>query len=44
MGLKGYDSNNLVDISDHRPVFAQFLFKIDLTDHESDMEEAKVEG
>ena len=42
--LKGYDSNNLVDISDHRPVFAQFLFQIDLTDHESDMEEAKAEG
>lgn len=26
--LKSYDANNLVDISDHRPVFAQFVFTI----------------
>lgn len=27
--LANYDSNNLLKISDHRPVFAQFLLKFD---------------
>jgi len=30
MVLKAYDSNNLVMLSDHRPVFAQFEYKIAL--------------
>ena len=36
--LKSYDSNNLVNFSDHRPVFAQFLLSIDLQDNQSDAE------
>ena len=28
--LKSYDSNNLVCLSDHKPVFAQFLVTFDL--------------
>lgn len=39
--LCAYDSNNLVNLSDHRPVFAQFLFKIDLENGESEAEEVK---
>ncbi len=34
--LKGYDSNNLVSLSDHRPVFAQFLLKIDFEANDSE--------
>ena len=37
--LEGYDSNNLVDLSDHRPVFAQFLLKLDLSSVESEAEQ-----
>lgn len=37
---KSYDSNNLVTLSDHRPVHAQFTYKLELskqlTDHEGD--------
>ena len=36
--LKSYDSNNLIDNSDHRPVFAQFLFDLDLTNQGSESE------
>lgn len=32
MELKSYDSNNLVSLSDHRPVFAQFLIKVGLSE------------
>lgn len=32
MELKAYDSNNLVSLSDHRPVFAQFLIKVSLSE------------
>ena len=39
LSLKAYDSNNLVNLSDHRPVFAQFLLQIDLESHESEAEE-----
>ena len=28
--LKSYDSNNLVTKSDHRPVYAQFVYRLDL--------------
>ena len=37
--LKSYDSNNMLDLSDHRPVFAQFILDIDLTDQGSEMED-----
>jgi len=40
MVLKSYDSNNLVTLSDHRPVFAQFLIRIDLSELESECEDA----
>ncbi len=30
VSLKSYDSNNLVGLSDHKPVFAQFLVTFDL--------------
>ena len=37
---KSYDSNNLVTISDHRPVHAQFIYRLELskvvTDREGD--------
>ena len=40
--LKGYDANNLVCLSDHRPVFAQFLLKIDMQGNNgSDVEESE---
>ena len=39
MEIKSYDSHNLVATSDHRPVIAQFLMKLDLTNHESEAEE-----
>ena len=29
--LKSYDSNNLLVLSDHRPVFAQFIVNIDMS-------------
>lgn len=31
---KSYDSNNLLVLSDHRPVFSQFLLSFKLTDDE----------
>lgn len=34
-----YDSHNLVDLSDHRPVFAQFLLHIDLGSQGTDSEQ-----
>ena len=36
--LKSYDSNNLVTRSDHRPVYAQFTYKLELSTLESDDE------
>ena len=41
--LKSYDSNNLVNLSDHRPVFAQFLLSIDLSPDETSEQDAGAE-
>ena len=34
-----YDSNNMLDLSDHRPVFAQFILDVDLSNQGSEMED-----
>ena len=40
--LKSYDSNNMLNMSDHRPVFAQFLLGLDLTNQGSEMEDEEL--